>query len=101
MPGQTSSALVRWTEPTGKPSTNSSGIGCMLSQMPFSAISLAVASSISMPCSIHLHAGRDGPLDRSRRKGMHGDVSAPILGRFNRGAQFGLGEGGHVDRTEG
>ncbi len=32
---------------------------------------------------------------------MRDDVGAPILGRFNRGAQFGLGEGGHVDRTEG
>ena len=73
----------------------------MLSQMPFSAISWAVASSISMPCSMTLHTGRDGPLDRSRRKGMRGDVRAPVLGRFNRGAQFGLGEGGHVDRAEG
>src|SRR5262245_3063534 len=53
MPGQTSSALARWTEPTGKPSRKPSGSGCMLSQMPFSAISLAVASSINMPCSIH------------------------------------------------
>ena len=53
MPGQTSSALARWTEPTGKPSLRSSGSGCRLSQTPFSAISLAVASSIRKPCSIH------------------------------------------------
>src|SRR6185312_15187020 len=54
MPGQTSSALARCTEPTGKPSLNSSGRGCRLSHTPFSAINLAVASSIRKPCSIHL-----------------------------------------------
>src|SRR4051794_34523863 len=48
-----------------------------------------------------LHASRNSAPDCSRGKGMCGDVGAPILGRFNRGAQFGLGEGGHVDRTEG
>ena len=73
----------------------------MLSQMPFSAISLAVASSIKKPCSIHLTPAAIDSLDRSRRKGMRGDIRAPVLGRFDRGAQFGLGEGGHVDRTEG
>src|SRR5436309_15510247 len=53
MPGQTSSALARSTEPSGKPCLNSSGSGCKLSQTPFSAISLAVASSMRNPCSIH------------------------------------------------
>jgi hypothetical protein len=53
MPGQTSSALSRWTEPGGKPCLKSSGRGCVLSQIPFSAISLAVASSMRKPCSIH------------------------------------------------
>jgi hypothetical protein len=48
-----------------------------------------------------LHASRDGSPDRSRSKGMGDDIGAPIVGRFDRGAQFGLGEGGHVDRTEG
>ena len=57
MPGQTSSALARWTEPTEKPSLKSSGSGCILSQTPFSAISLAVASSIRKPCSIHFTPG--------------------------------------------
>ena len=32
---------------------HSSGNGCMLSQMPFSAMSCAVASSIRWPCSMH------------------------------------------------
>ena len=54
IPGQTSSALARWTEPTGKPSLNSSGSGCKLNHTPFSAISLAVVSSIRNPCSMHL-----------------------------------------------
>ena len=73
----------------------------MLNQTPFSAIGLAVASSISMPCSIHFTPAATTPLNRSRRKGMDGDVRAPILGRFNRGPQFGFGEGGDVDWTEG
>ena len=48
-----------------------------------------------------LHAGGDGALDRSRRVGVHGDVGAPILGRFYGGAQFGLREGGRVEGTVG
>jgi hypothetical protein len=47
------------------------------------------------------HTGIDGRSDRSRREGVRDDVRAPIPGRFNRGAQFGPGEGGHIDRTEG
>jgi hypothetical protein len=32
---------------------------------------------------------------------MRDDVRAPVLGGFNRGPQFRLGEGHHVVRTEG
>ena len=52
-PGNTSSAFSRWTEPSGNPVRNSSGSGCRLSQIPLSAIILAVASSIRKPCSMH------------------------------------------------
>src|SRR4029077_10649905 len=34
IPGQTSSALARWTEPTGKPCRNASGRGCGLNHTP-------------------------------------------------------------------
>src|SRR5215468_4067404 len=30
---------------------------------------------------------------------MYGDVGSPVLGRFNGGAQLGLGEGNHIDRA--
>ena len=39
------------------------------------------------------HAGGDRPLDRGRRVGVGADIGAPILGRFDRGAKLGLGEG--------
>lgn len=48
-----------------------------------------------------LHARRDGASNRSRRKGMRGDIGAPVFSRFDCGSQFGLGEGRHIDRTEG
>src|SRR5262252_2443411 len=32
---------------------------------------------------------------------MHGDVGAPVLSRFDGGTQFGLGEGGYVERAVG
>ena len=31
---------------------------------------------------------------------MCGDVGAPVLGRFDGCAQFGLGEGGYIERAE-
>ena len=46
-----------------------------------------------------LHAGGDRPLDRRRRVGVHGDIGAPVLGGFDRGAQLGLGEGRDVERA--
>ena len=79
----------------------SSGKGWMLSQMPRSAISLAVASSIRWPCSMHFTPAAIGALDRGRRVGVHGDVGSPVFGGFDGGAQLGLGEGGHVERAVG
>ena len=35
------------------------------------------------------------------RVGVHGDVGAPVLGRFDGGPQLGLGEGGRVERAVG
>ena len=46
------------------------------------------------------HAGCDRALDRGRRVGVGADIGAPVLGRLDRGAQLGLGEGGHVERAE-
>src|SRR6516162_4141394 len=46
------------------------------------------------------HTGGNGSLNGRGRKGVHGDVSAPILGRFNRCPQFRLRESRHVDRAE-
>ena len=100
MLGQTSSALARSTDPAAKPCLNSSGSGCKLSQTPFSAISLAVASSIRKPCSIHFTPAAIAPRIAAGVKACAATY-VPQFGRFNRGAQFGLGEGGHVDRTEG
>src|SRR5215468_378144 len=47
-----------------------------------------------------LHTGADAPLYRRRRKRMHGDVSPPILGRFDSSPEFRLGESRHIDRAE-
>ncbi len=44
-----------------------------------------------------LHAGCNRTLDRNRRVGVHGDVGAPVFGRFDSGAQLGLGEGGRIE----
>ena len=61
----------------------------MLSQIPRSAISLAVGFVHQMAVLDALHAGGDRPLDRGGRVGMHGDVGAPVLGGFDGGAQLG------------
>ena len=45
-------------------------------------------------------ARRDRALDRYRCVGMGADVSAPVLGGFDRGAKLGLGEGRNVERAE-
>ena len=92
-------ALARSGEPGGNASAISSGNGWMLNQMPFSAISLAVCFVHQVAVLDALHAGGDRPLDRRGRVGVHGDVGAPVLGRFDGGAQLGLGEGGHVERA--
>jgi hypothetical protein len=47
-----------------------------------------------------LHTSGNGPLNRRWRKGVHGDVSTPIIGRFNSRPQFRLRESRHVDRAE-
>jgi hypothetical protein len=46
-----------------------------------------------------LHTGGNSQPDRIRRKRVRDDVGAPIVGYFNRGPQFGLGEGGDVERA--
>src|SRR6516225_12313457 len=46
-----------------------------------------------------LHTRSNGALNRFGRKGVHGDVSAPIAGRFNRRPQFWLRESRRVDRA--
>ena len=45
-----------------------------------------------------LDAGRDRPLDRGRRIGVHGDVSLPIRRGLDARAQLGLAERHHVER---
>src|SRR5499425_3639256 len=45
------------------------------------------------------NTGSNGSLNGRGRKGVHGDVSAPILGRFNRRPQFRLRESRRVDRA--
>ena len=46
------------------------------------------------------NASGNGPLNSHRRKGVYGDISAPILGRFDSRSQFRVGESHHVDRAE-
>src|SRR5215467_6184251 len=46
-----------------------------------------------------LHTRGNSSLYRFGRKGVHGDVSAPIAGRFNRRPQFSLRESRRVDRA--
>ena len=53
MPAKTWHALARSVGAGRERVGHSSGNGCVLSQMPFSAISLAVGSSIRWPCSMH------------------------------------------------
>ena len=53
VPANTSIALSRSNEPGGNALASSSGNAWVLNQMPLSAISLAVASSIRWPCSMH------------------------------------------------
>ena len=101
VPANTSSALARSCEPGGNASAISSGNGCVLSQMPFSAISLAVGSSIRWPCSMHFTPAAIARWIDVGRVGVHGDVGAPVLGGFDGGAQLGLGEGGRVERAVG
>ena len=48
---------------------------------------------------MHFTPAAIAPLDRGRRVGMHGDVGAPVLGRFDGRPQLGLREGGHVERA--
>src|SRR5215475_3951384 len=45
------------------------------------------------------NTGSNGSLNGRGRKGVHGDVSAPVLGRFNRRPQFRLRESRCVDRA--
>ena len=69
--------------------------------MPLSAISLAVASSSSWPCSMHLTPASIGLADRARRVGVDGDIGAPVLRRLDRGPQLGHGVLGDVERIVG
>ena len=62
----------------------------MLSQMPRSAISLAVGFVHQMAVLDALHAGGNRALDRHGRVGVHGDIGAPVLGRLDGGAQLRL-----------
>ena len=89
------------SEPGGNwAASSSSRNGCVLSQMPLLGHQLRGRVVHQMAVLDALDAGRDRALDRRRRVGVHGDVGAPVLGRFDRGAQLGLGEGRDVERAE-
>ena len=64
VPANTSIALARSNEPGGNASAISSGNGCVLNQMPFSAISLAVAFVHQVAVFDALHAGGNRAPDR-------------------------------------
>ena len=68
--GHTSSNLLRSSEPGGKAWPISSGKGWVLSQMPFSAISLRRRLVHEMAVLDALDAGGDRPLDRRGRVGV-------------------------------
>src|SRR5215469_16228240 len=61
IPFSTSSNLARSDDPGGNTSAISGGNGCVLSQIFFSAISFAVASSMRWPCSMHFQFSCDLP----------------------------------------
>src|SRR6202023_169487 len=46
------------------------------------------------------HTNGNGSLNSRRRKGVHGDIGTPILGRFDSRPKFRVGESHHVDRAE-
>ena len=43
----------------------------------------------------------NGTPNRLRRVSVNGYIGAPVIGRLDRGAQFGFGESGNVQRTMG
>ena len=49
---------------------------------------------------MHFDSRRDRSLDRNRRIGVGGDVSAPVLGSLDGGPQLGFGEGGYIEGAE-
>ena len=101
VPAITSSALARSCEPGGKRSAISGGKGWVLSQMPRSAMSSAVGSSIRWPCSMQRTPASIERLDRFGGVGVDGDVGAPVFGGLDGGAELGLGEGRGVERAVG
>ena len=100
VPANTCCVFAAWSEPGGNASRpSSSRNGWVLSQMPCSAISWAVASSIRWPCSMHFTPAAIARWIAAGRVGVHRDIGAPVLGGLDGGAQLRLGEGRDVERA--